>query len=305
MPSPAGDKNGIASMPELGRIIALRGVYDEAMFDLYLARWRLRPDGAAIHTHGSDLLPVTTADGAPAMLKLARWPEERAGAALMRWWNGDGAARVLAADEDALLMERATSVGDLLQDAIGGGDKDDHASEVICGVLDRLHAPRSEAPPPLGPLADWFGAVRTQAARHGGVLAHCARLADALLAEPQETVALHGDPHHGNVLDFARGDWRAIDPKDRIGERGFDHAQILCNPDLPSASDPVRMARQWRLVAKHARLEPLRLLRWTAAHAALSAAWTLEDEDMAAAAHELATAETALRLLADAGESLL
>jgi streptomycin 6-kinase len=125
-----------------------------------------------------------------------------------------------------------------------------------------------------------------------------------LLAEPQETVALHGDPHHGNMLEFAHGDWRAIDPKDRFGERGFDHAQILCNPDLPSALDPARMARQWRVVAQHARLEPLRLLRWIAAHAALSAAWTLEDEDIATAAHELATAETALRLLAEAGEPL-
>lgn len=273
------------------------------MFETYIARWRLRPDGAAIHTHGSDLLPVTTPDGTAAMLKLARWPEERAGAALMRWWNGDGAARVLAADEDALLMERATSARSLLQEAICGGGQDDHASETICGVLDRLHAPRSEAPPPLRPLADWFEAVRVQAARHGGVLSHCARVADALLAEPQETVALHGDPHHSNMLEFARGDWRAIDPKDRFGERGFDHAQILCNPDLPSASDPARMARQWPVVARHARLEPLRLLRWTAAHAALSAAWTLEDEDMAAAAHELATAETALKLLAEAGGS--
>ena len=274
------------------------------MFETYLARWRLRPDGAAIHTHGSDLLPVMTPDGAPAMLKLARWPEERAGAVLMRWWNGDGAARVLEADQDALLMERATGGRSLLQEAIRGGEHDDRASEAICGVLDRLHAPRSQAPPPLRPLADWFGAVRTQAARHGGVLSHCARVADALLAEPQEMVPLHGDPHHGNMLEFAHDDWRAIDPKDRFGERGFDHAQILCNPDLPSAPDPARMVRQWRVVARHARLEPLRLLRWTAAHAALSAVWTLEDEDMAAAAHELATAETALGLLAEAGEPL-
>lgn len=279
-------------------------VYDDAMFETYLVRWRLRPDGAAIHTHGSDLLPVMTADGAPAMLKLARWPEERAGAALMRWWNGDGAAQVLEADDDALLMERATGGRSLLQEAISGEARDDHASATVCSVLDRLHAPRCQAPPPLRPLADWFGAVRVQAARHGGALSHCARLADALLAEPQETVALHGDPHHGNILEFAHGDWRAIDPKDRFGERGFDHAQILCNPDLPSAPDPQRMARQWRVVAQQARLDPLRLLRWTAAHAALSAAWTLEDKEMAAAAHELATAETVLRLLAEVGEPL-
>lgn len=273
------------------------------MFETYLARWQLLPDGAAIHTHGSDLLPVRTVDDAPAMLKLARWPEERAGAALLRWWEGDGAARVLQAADDALLLERATGTRSLLKEAMEGGEHDDHASQVICAVLDRLHAPRKQTPPPLRPLAEWFGAVRLQAARHGGVLAHCARIADALLAQPQDIVALHGDPHHSNVLEFATGDWRAIDPKDRFGERGFDHAQILCNPDLTTVPDPLRMARQWPVVASHGRLEPLRLLRWTAAHAALSAAWTLEDEDMAAASHELATAETALKLLAEAGDS--
>lgn len=42
------------------------------MFETYLARWRLRADGRAIHTHGSDLLPVLTQGGASAMLKLAR-----------------------------------------------------------------------------------------------------------------------------------------------------------------------------------------------------------------------------------------
>lgn len=275
------------------------------MFERHLVRWRLHPDGSAIHTHGSDLLPVLTADGVPAMLKLPRWPEECAGSALMRWWNGDGAARVLHADDDgALLMERATGRRDLLKEAEKGGDEDDNASRVICGVLDRLHAPRSAVPPALRPLAEWFEAVRVQAARHGGVLASCARIADALLAEPEEIMPLHGDPHHSNMLEFGAGDWRAIDPKDRIGERGFDHAQILCNPDLSSVPDPTRMARQWHVVAQHGRLERLRLLRWVAAHAALSAAWSLQDDDQQTAAHELSTAETALTLLVAVGEPL-
>lgn len=258
-----------------------------------------------MHTHGSDLLPVLTADGVRAMLKLPRWPEERTGSALMRWWNGHGAARVLDADDDgALLMERAVGGRSLLQQAENGGEEDDQASRIICGVLDRLHAPRSASPPALKPLAEWFSAVRVQAARRGGVLVHCARVADVLLADAQDVVPLHGDSHHSNVLEFGADDWRAIDPKDRIGERGFDHAQILCNPDLSSASDKTRMARQWRVVAEQARLEPMRLLRWTAAHAALSAAWSLEDDDHETAEHELETAEAALSLLLQAGETL-
>ena len=33
--------------------------------------------------------------------------EEKLGSRLMVWWDGQGAARVLAHDEDALLLERA------------------------------------------------------------------------------------------------------------------------------------------------------------------------------------------------------
>jgi streptomycin 6-kinase len=76
------------------------------MFDIYLDRWHLVPDGDP--THSSHLLPVRHR-GAPAMLKLALEEEERFGGALMEWWDGIGAARVLARDPDALLMERALS----------------------------------------------------------------------------------------------------------------------------------------------------------------------------------------------------
>src|ERR1700754_618437 len=77
------------------------------IFDAYLARWHLTPDGAPIKTHSSHLLPVRSA-GVPAMLKIALEAEEKWGATLMKWWNGNGAARVLAHHGDAILLERAT-----------------------------------------------------------------------------------------------------------------------------------------------------------------------------------------------------
>jgi streptomycin 6-kinase len=51
-----------------------------------------------------------------------------------------------------------------------------------------------------------------------------------LLAEPREVGVLHGDLHHGNVLDFGVRGWLAIDPKGLLGERGFDFANIFTNP---------------------------------------------------------------------------
>lgn len=269
------------------------------MFDVLLTQWRLWPDGDPIHTHSSDLLPVITANGEPAMLKRARSPAERDGAELLVWWDGDGAVSVLAQEGDTVLLERATGQRRLLDLAMQDPESDDLASSLICAVLERLHAPRMAAPPPLLPLGSWFEDLHEQAAVHGDLLGECARIADDLLDTPRDVLPLHGDCHHDNVLDFGEQGWLAIDPKDRIGERGFDHAQILVNPDLPNAADPARFTRQLQVVAHAGQLQPERLLRWAAARAGLSAAWFLQDHDQDAAQRELATAQTALAVLRD------
>lgn len=49
-------------------------------------------------------------------------------------------------------------------------------------------------------------------------------------------MVLHGDVHHGNVLNFGARGWLAIDPRGLVGERAFDHANLLCNPDVATAA---------------------------------------------------------------------
>jgi len=230
-----------------------------AVFDDYIARWGLAPDGNPITTCTSRLLPVRCA-GAPAMLKVALAAEERRGAQVMEWWGGDGAARVLARAGDALLLERAIGGAALIEMARGG--RDDEASRVICHVAARLHAPRSRPPDALVPLARWFAELEPAGARYGGLLAHAAATARELLSTARDVAVLHGDLHHGNVLDGggARG-WVAIDPKGLVGERCFDFANIFCNPDLETATAPARLARQANTVAAAARLDRRKLLQ--------------------------------------------
>ena len=68
------------------------------------------------------------------------------------------------------------------------------------------------------------------AASHGGILVRCAQTARALLAQPREVGVLHGDLHHGNVLDFGVRGWLAIDPKRRAcsGEVGTGSPTRTC-----------------------------------------------------------------------------
>ena len=253
------------------------------MFEPHLLRWGLVPDGDPITTSAARLLPVVRS-GEPAMLKLAFEEHERSGGVLMEWWDGEGAARVLARDGGALLLERATGPASLAEMARSG--QDDEACRVLCAVAARLHAPRAKPWPELIPLARWFRELEPAAAAHGGILARCAGAARALLAELRGAVALHGDLHHDNVLDFGARGWLAIDPKGLAGERGFDFANVFTNPDLadptrPVATVPGRFARRVGVVAEAAGLERERLLLWVLAWSGLSAAWFLGDGDPA------------------------
>lgn len=245
-------------------------------FQPWLDRWGLVPDGEPFETPytKSWLLPVRQA-ATPAMLKVVTSAFERDGGAVMAWWAGDGAAPVLAVDEGALLLERALG-GRSLQ-AMAKSGRDDEATRIICEAVARLHRPR----PPLGlalpSLSQRFGNQVQRAQAMGGAVARGLRVAMDLLAAPRDVVPLHGDIHHGNILDFGDRGWLAIDPQGVTGERAYDYANLLRNPDLATATAPGRFARQLSIVAEAAGLEPSRMLRWALAHSALSTCWLEED----------------------------
>jgi streptomycin 6-kinase len=264
------------------------------IFGAWMNRWSLVPDGAPIITPGSRLLPVRLND-TPTMLKVALDTDEKYGNRLMTWWDGDGAAQVLAHHEDGLLMERAMGRRSLMHMAIHG--EDDEASRILCSALARLHVPRATPPPPLVELGPWFASLRIAAAQHGGLYALSLQTAEALLADPQDVVVLHGDMHHDNVLDFDSRGWLAIDPKRVRGERGFDYANLICNPDLPTAVDPQRFRRQLAVIVEAAGLDRRRLLQWVLAFAGLSAAWFLEDDALEQASGQLKVAQIEASML--------
>lgn len=251
------------------------------IFDPYLRRWHLVPDGAAIATHAANLLPVLQGDQ-PLMLKLSHEPDERLGGILLAWWDGDGAARVLAVHGEALLMERAT--GDQCLADMARGGRDDEASRILCDAANRLHRPRAKAMPDLLPLTEWFRELEPMAATHGGILADAYRMTQHLLANQRDVVPLHGDLHHDNVLDFGPRGWLAIDPKHLLGDRAFDFANIFTNPDLSDPTHPVAtlpgvFQQRLKVVSQAADLSPQRLLQWILAWTGLSAAWFIGDDD--------------------------
>jgi streptomycin 6-kinase len=250
-----------------------------SIFTPYLERWDLTPDGEPIISRGAQLLPVRH-QGEPAMLKIATETEERFGGVLMAWWDGQGAARVLQHEEGALLLERAMGTRSLA--ALSACGEDDQATRILCDIIAQLHVPRAKPLPDLIPLTVWFRDLEPAARAHGGPLVRAAETARDLLASPQDIVALHGDIHHDNVLDFGTRGWLAIDPKRLHGERGFDYANLFCNPDIdhptpPVAILPARFSRRLDIAVERSGLERRRLLQWIVAWTGLSAAWWIGD----------------------------
>ena len=256
------------------------------MFETHIKTWRLASVGDAISTATGTLLPVIRDDGTPAMLKQLADAEEKNGAALLQWWNGDGAARLYEADADVILMERATGSGSPTR--MAQHDEDDAACLILTDIAFRLHAPRPAPPQNLLPLKGYFSALLCHNVASDSLIGHAQREAKGLFESQNETIPLHGDLHHANVLDFRTRGFLAIDPKGLMGERTFEYANILCNPDIDVADryiarDPKRFTRRLDIICEVAGLERRSLLGWIIAWSGLSAVWFEQNDDPRAA----------------------
>jgi streptomycin 6-kinase len=232
-------------------------------------RWDVTPEGAPFSTHSSTLL-AGTRDGAPVMLKLTNEPDERMGAAVLAWWQGQGAVSVLEYEAGSLLMERPTGLDSLLQRALEG--EDDFAVATLCRTAQALHTDQPSDPPPTPDLATWFSALLTSENPQPEIVTG-QRIAHRLLSSERDRVILHGDIHHRNVLDSGDGRWLAIDPKGIVGERTFDYCNIFRNPTESIATDRARFVDRVERIVFLAELDRHRLLAWIASFCALSLAW--------------------------------
>jgi streptomycin 6-kinase len=243
----------------------------------HITTWNLVADGPEIETPSSWLLPARQG-AVVAMLKVHK-PEsdERPGTDYLRYVAGNGAVRVLAADDDALLMERAMGVRSLLDMAVAGDDRG--AAEILAATVAKLQVPRAgPVPSTLVPLERHFASLFDRAHEHP-LLQRSAACARALLSSPREVIALHGDLHHSNVLDGGPRGWLAIDPKGLLGERTYEVANLLGNPwphgDIVHHSG--RMQAISNLYADRLGMAVDRVLAFALAHAGLAASWHLDD----------------------------
>ena len=193
--------------------------------------WGLAPDGEPGARPAALVLPVRTADGEPATLKLG-WPHPGVGHEhlALRAWDGVGAVRLLRADphRTALLLERADPGHDLhALDVVS-------ACEVVAGLYRRLHRPPTPQLERLSTLAarwaEELTGLRGTSLAPRRFVDQAVGLATDFAADPGTDVALvHTDLHFGTVLAAEREPWLAVDPAPLAGDPAYEVAPVLAH----------------------------------------------------------------------------
>lgn len=248
-------------------------------------RWQLRATGPVRHGMAAVVVPCTSAEHGPAMLKVT-WPHPEAEHEhlALRAWAGEGAVRLLAADPSrwAMLLEPAHDDRPLTTVDV------DTSCEVVGGLLRRLDRPALPGTTPLSQECErWAERIR-----HEGPAVLPRRLVDRAAAIFTELGGeagvddrlVHTDLHDGNVLAADREPWLAIDPKPMAAVPEFAVACLVWNREEEATSAPSlreHVRRKVEITCAAGDLDVDQAMMWTLARCALNAVWEAERPDAA------------------------
>jgi len=246
---------------------------------LLVEQWRLRLDGEPTHGYCSVVLPVRTADGVAAVLKIGFPDEESEHEHLaLRRWGGAGAVRLLSAEPHhrGLLLERLSS-----EDLTAVPES--QACLVVADAYRRLHVP---ALPPLRSLSSYVDRWTAELAELPRSAPIPRRLVEQAIALGTDLIAdctvpdrvIHTDLHYGNILAAEREPWLVIDPKPVNGDPHYEIAPMLWNrwdEIAGDVRDGVRK-RLWTLVDA-AGFDEDRARAWVIVRMVHNAMWSLQD----------------------------
>ncbi len=247
------------------------------------------------------VLPVTSADGTPAALKLQPVSEENAAASIgLRAWNSDGVVRLLDhhPDTGTMLLERLDATRPLSSVA-----DDTAALQILAELLARLVA--VPAPEGLRYLADIAATMLDQVPRAVPALRDpaqqrlvqtCASAVAELIGESGDRL-LHWDLHYDNIVAGQGKPWLAIDPEPLAGDPGFDLLPALDNrwDEVVATGDVARaVLRRFDLLTEVLGLDRQRATGWTLGRVLQNALWDIKDGETASGPAQIAIATALL-----------
>ncbi len=247
-----------------------------------------RPSTAPQNARGSAQDEVILKLGIPK-------PELTSEMAALKLFNGEGACQLLEHDEERglLLLERLKP-GKMLSELEDDDERTNIAADVILNIQRRGGVPPPELEGKFIKLSNWFdGLKKIRPHFNGGtgpfpkeILERVESFLPELFAN-QDVKLMHGDFHHFNILSSERG-WLVIDPKGVIGPAGYEVGPFMINPwkgisdgNRPALSSiegfKVQTERRVSILSERLGWQREKIIRWSMAHAVLSAWWNIED----------------------------
>lgn len=230
--------------------------------------------------------PVKRADGRDAVIKIG-FPgdsEFLSEITALQEFGGKGCVRLLAHDKKnaVILLERVLPGKPL------HGETIEHQAKIASSVLKRLwkKAPQNDE---LIRLEKWFLGFERHRKKYGDsvnpipqeLFVKAEELFEKLLNSTHESMLIHGDFNHNNILSSNREGWLVIDPKGVIGDPLYDTSVFLYNY-LPDIADTfvIKQTVEKRIAILSHELEadPQRIKDWGIAQSVLSCIWSLEDK---------------------------
>lgn len=224
----------------------------------------------------------------PIVIKLAppHWEVSNEIAALRLHQQADHYVELIDADETAAWsLQVRVEPGTMLQTIVQTGDiSDEAATSLAADMMQKTVQPVSH---PLGhafpDLTTWLSSLWKYADSGDNVLPAdqvelAIRFARSLTANPGAPMLLHGDFHHGNILQSETG-WMVIDPKGIVAEKAFEVGPFFYNPiGIDKHPDLIDIFnRRLDIFPNTLGIDRVQLWKCALVACVLSDCWSLED----------------------------
>lgn len=199
-------------------------------------------------------------------------------ASSLQAFAGFGGMKVLLAQKGFLVLEKAVP-GISLKSYFPSKDND--SIEITCNIINVLHQAPIPKTSKFPNIHDWLKRLDHDTSNKNlkNYLHKARDIGDQLLATAPDSVLLHGDLHHENIIKHG-DNWVVIDPKGVIGEPAYEIATFIRNP-IPELLKSRNIARiinnRIAYFAYKLKIKPERIKGWCFVQAVLAWVWILED----------------------------
>ena len=189
-----------------------------------------------------------------------------------------GGIKVLVAKKGFLLLEKAIT-GISLKSYFPLQDND--SVEIACNIINLLHQAPIPKTSKFPDIQDWLRSLDHDTSNRNlkSYLQKARDIRNQLLATAPDSVLLHGDLHHENIIKHG-DNWAVIDPKGVIGEPAYEVAAFILNP-IPELLKSRNIAdiinNRITHFACKLKIKPERIKGWSFIQAVLAWVWILED----------------------------